>query len=329
MKSKIALIFSFILLLGLNGNFTTAETEFDAQSDQIKIGISKWVENEDYNENIEGFKEKLEEFGWIEGVNTEFFLENANSDKIKQSEIIQEFIDMDVDLIYSLSTSGTLIAKEMTQNIPIVFSIVTYPVEINIIDSFESSGNNLVGTSNYVSVEKQVDLIYDISNPKKIGFLHRQGELNSEIQFKRMEQYSKLQGIEVVDISTTNLDEIEQSINTVISEIDVLYNACDTLIQSGGEEISIRLGLENNKPVFSCNKKGIQLGAIAGNVANLRILGELAGNKAIMILHGANPSEIFSEKPKGDHIVVNIESVEILGIKIPTHIENIASQRFG
>ena len=108
-----------------------------------------------------------------------------------------------------------------------------------------------------------------------------------------------------------------------------MYNACDTLVQSGGEEISIRVGLENNKPSFSCNKGGIQAGALAGNVADFKTIGKLAGIKAVIILHGGNPSDILSEKQKGDHIFVNSESQKILEIELPKHIENILIQRFG
>jgi putative ABC transport system substrate-binding protein len=232
-------------------------------------------------------------------------------------------------MIFSLTTPGTLIAKEMTQDIPIVFSIVTFPVDANIIESFESSGNNLVGTSNFVSVEKQVDLIYDLSQAKKIGFLHRDGEPNSEIQFEQMKKYSESKGIDVIKISPSTLDEVESSINNVISEIDVLYNACDTLVQSGAEEISIRIGLENNKPAFSCLKGGIKSGGLAGNVADPKTLGELAGVKAVIILHGGSPSEILSETQKGDHIFVNTQSQKTLEIEIPKHVENIVIQRFG
>ena len=56
-----------------------------------------------------------------------------------------------MDLVYSLTTPGTAIVKEvLPSDTPIVFSIVTYPADAGLIESFEYSGNNLVGTSNYV-----------------------------------------------------------------------------------------------------------------------------------------------------------------------------------
>ncbi len=329
MKLKIALIFGFTLLLGLNDNLTTAQTEIGNQNELIKIGIAKWIDSKSFQENTEGFKETLEEYGFKEGLNVKYFEKTANGEKTKYREIIQEFIDNDVNLIYSQTTTGTLIAKEMTQEIPIVFSVVSYPVKANIIESYESSGNNLVGTSNFVSVEKQIGLIFDITKTRQIGFLHRQGEINSEIQFDQMRKYSQSKGINLLKISVTNLDEIETKIKQSLNEIDVLYNACDSLIQNGGEEISIKIGLETKTPVFSCNKEGIESGALAGNVTDFKLLGGLSGIKAVIILHGGNPSDIRSEFQRDDHILLNNESIKILEITIPKHVENIIFQRFG
>lgn len=328
MKYIIALVLSIILLLGSTGNNITAQTEFDEHGHSAKIGIARWVESSDFDENIQGFKESLEDYGFIEGENIEYFEKNPNGDKLKQREIIQEFIEKDVDVIFSLTTPGTLIAKEMTQDIPIVFSIVTFPVGANIIESYESSGNNLVGTSNFIPVEKQLDLIFDITEAKSVGFLHRYGEPNSEIQFSQMRDYGQTKGIDVIKIDPSSLEEVEQIINQKISGVDVLYNACDTLVQSGAEEISIRIGLENNKPAFSCLKGGIKSGGLAGNVADPYTLGKLAGNKAVMILHGGDPSDIMSEKQKGDHIFVNSQTAKQLGIDFPRHLENIILERF-
>ena len=88
--------------------------------------------------------------------------------KSKHQEIIQRFIDEKVDLIFTQTTSGTLIAKEMTQDIPIVFSVVTYPVEAGIIDDLSNSKNNLVGTRNYISIQTQFDFFTEIGSDKEI-----------------------------------------------------------------------------------------------------------------------------------------------------------------
>ncbi|MFH1762511.1 MAG: ABC transporter substrate binding protein, partial [bacterium] len=106
------------------------------------IGISQWVSNPEYDRNIAGFKDKLAEYGFIENKNLKYIIKIAEADKTKQREIIKSFKDNKVDLIYSLTTPGTLIAKEIIKDIPIVFSIVTYPAKAGVIKSIENSGCN-------------------------------------------------------------------------------------------------------------------------------------------------------------------------------------------
>ena len=63
-------------------------------------------------------------------------------------------------------------------------------------------------------------------------------------------------GIEVIDIAGTSLEDLESLISENISKVDALYQACDSLVQSGGEGIAIKIATENNKPTFSCNLDG-------------------------------------------------------------------------
>ena len=322
-------IFSFVAISYLGSNSGNAIDNTEAADKPLKVGIARWVENDAYYENIAGFKESLESYGFFEGQNIQYIVEDPQADKSKQREIIQNFIDSDVDLIYSLTTPGTLIAQEMTSEIPIVFSIVTFPVGAGIIDSMESSGNNLVGTSNFVSTSKQIDLIIDISNPETIGFVHRLGEVNSKLQFDEMKLFANSKEINLIDISPSSLDDVHESVLSQIGSVDVLYTACDTLVQSGAEEIVITIGIKHEKPVFSCNKDGIQKGALAGNVADFKTIGYMAGSKAAIIFHGGNPSNLISEVQKGDHIFLNTDSAKKLNITIPTHIQNIVKETFG
>ena len=70
--------------------------------------------------------------------------------------------------------------------------------------------------------------------------------------------------------------------------MDALYQACDTLVQSGGESLSIKIATENNKPTFSCNLDGVRNGALLGKVANFEDIGQLSGLKAHRILEGSS-----------------------------------------
>ena len=286
----LVIIIGVIVVVGIsyyttNSNITINK---DPLTDSFKIGIIKWVTSENFDANISEFKYHVELDGHFNENNLEYLEDISNADKFKHQEIIQRFIDEKVDLIYTQTTSGTLIAKEMTQDIPIVFSVVTYPVEAGIIDGLSNSKNNLVGTRNYISIQTQFDFFYRDISDKKLGFVHRLNEPNSVIQYNEAKEYGSNNEIEIIDIAGTSLEDLESLISENISKVDALYQACDTLVQSGGENIAIRIATENNKPTFSCNLDGVRNGALLGKVANFEDIGQLSGLKAHRILEGSN-----------------------------------------
>ncbi len=318
-----------ILIAGIIVFFTSIWVYYLVQSSQEKVmtvGIARWVDDSAYDKNIKGFKEGLALFGYIEGKNIQFIVENPEANKTKQKEIIEGFVDRKVDLIYSLTTPGTIIAKETTNNVPIVFSIVTYPVETGVIDSLDSSGNNLVGTRNYIPVVNQLEMFHEIIPVKKIGFVHRYGEPNSVIQYNKMKSYASEFGIDVVEIAPKTLADASNVISDKIDDVDALYQACDTLIQSGGEKIAIEIAMAHDKPTFSCNKEGVEEGSLFGDVVDFKNIGYLAGEKAALILGGGKPSEIITETQRNDFIAINLVTAQKLGIKIPEHIMEIANE---
>jgi len=81
---------------------------------------------------------------------------------------------------------------------PAVFPIVTYPADSGLIESFEYSGNNLVGTSNYVELTNYIKLLKTIlPNTKTLAIFHRKKEPNSKIQAANMIRLLKWEGTTV------------------------------------------------------------------------------------------------------------------------------------
>jgi len=291
------------------------------------IGISQWSSNQDYEDNIEGFKQSLAESGYIEGENLEIIYENPGGEEEKQREIIQSFIDQDVDLIYSLTTPGTLIVQEMVQDKPIVFSIVTFPVEAGLIDSFSNSKNNLVGTSNHIPIARQYyEFERIVPNTKNIAFVHREDEINSLIQLEEFNGLANLRKINITDISAVDLDDLYVKIESKIQEVDALYSACDTLIQNGGEEIVIELSKKYKKPTFTCNKRGVIKGDLVGDVADPYELGIKSGLKAADILDGMEPSKLETEYQRFDNVIINKNTAEELGITLSQDVLDNANE---
>lgn len=282
-----------------------------------RIGISAWS---GYPESILGFKAGLGEAGLVEGENLEFLYRESGGDRTRQREIAGEFKSAGVDLVHSLTTPGTIIVKEvMPEQTPIVFSIVTYPADSGLIESFEYSANNLVGTSNYVPLRHYLSLLRQLMpRARTAAIFHRKGEPNSKIQAAGMIRLLEKAGLQVLDRQPTSVDEVREMARHLLGKADIYITTTDTLMQGGGEAALLETSLSQGIPILSSNKAGIEQGSTFGPVADFFTLGKMSGVKAAMILQeSVAPAKLESELQNPPLVLVNRSSARQLGVKVP------------
>jgi putative ABC transport system substrate-binding protein len=295
------------------------------QAEPIKVGISTWNK---YPSSVQGFKRSLTEQGLIEGKDIVYLEKSSGANKEKQREIAEFFKSEKVDLVYSLTTSGTIIIKEiLPEKTPIVFSIVTFPADAGLIESFEYSANNLVGTSNYIPEDNFHKLLKSVfPTAKNVVIFHRYGEPNSKIQAINLKRLMKKTGADVKIVAAESLDDLNKKAAAAIEKLhpEVLVTTTDTLMQSGGEQVLIKLANKNNIAILSSNKMGIELGATLGSVADFKILGAMSGLMASKILkEGTLPTHMATKTQAPPLILVNKTAIKKLKLTIPDHLVNV------
>ncbi len=295
------------------------------QAKPYVVGISTWNH---YPGSVAGFKESLTLKGLIEGKDVIYIEKSAQADKQQQREIAELFKREKVDLVYSLTTSGTVILKQvLPDSTPIVFSIVTYPADAGLIESMEYSANNLVGTSNYVP-EKYFHEIIDgvFPHAKSILIFHRYGEPNSKIQAVNLKRLIKKTGADVKIVSAKSLKDLAAKAQKYINKLhpEVLVTTTDTLMQNGGEEVLVKAAKKSKIAILSSNKTGIEAGATLGPVADFKILGNVSGLMAVKILKESTlPTHMPSKYMQPPLILVNKSALKRTGLSIPEHFKNV------
>ncbi len=301
------------------GVYVVSRVSTPAPQKVFTVGIARWVDNPHQDQNIEAFKKGLALGGYKEGENVRF-LEPASAigDKALHKLTMENLVKENPDLIYSPTTIGTMIVKGLTTTIPIVFSIVIYPVEVGMIKSLQNSGNNLVGARNWVPAEDQIALIKElVPTMTSLGFVHRKDEPNSTFQLAEFTKILTPMGIKVVPIQPALLAEILPAMKKVRGQIDSLYGSCDSLVQGQqGEDIIIAYAKEERLPDFACVSSGVRKGGLAGMVADYEVQGQLAGEKAALILDGASPSSLETNTVARPFIYINQKTADALGITI-------------
>ncbi|MCX5726253.1 MAG: hypothetical protein NT030_03560, partial [Candidatus Saganbacteria bacterium] len=115
-----------------------------------KIAVIKSRDIALYNNAIQEIEIEL---GKIEGI--KFSVYNLEGEREKGNGILASIKKEKADLILTLGTLATQVAKDGINDTPVVFTFVLNPISSGLISSFESSGNNLTGVALDILPEEQ------------------------------------------------------------------------------------------------------------------------------------------------------------------------------
>ncbi|WP_053957055.1 ABC transporter substrate-binding protein [Inediibacterium massiliense] len=282
----------------------------------IHIGINQIVEYVALDQNREGFIKALEDSGYKDGENIQIDYQNAQGDIAVAQTIAKKFSSEKKDLIFAIGTPAAQGAVNTTKEIPIMISSVTDPVQAELVKSMEKPETNVSGTSDYLPVEKQLELIKQlVPKAKKIGFIYNTSEVNSEVQLNELKKVAK--DYEIVPAGVTSTNEVNSNIVSLIKKIDVLYVPTDQLIVSSMPIIA-KHTLEAKIPVIAAEKGSVESGALATVGINYYKLGYETGKMAASVLKGEDISKMPIKISDETDVYINEDSLKILNIPKPS-----------
>ncbi len=276
-----------------------------------KIGVSQLAEHPALDDARKGFEDGLKELG----VNIEIDYQNAQGDIPNTISISQKFVRDQVDLIYAIATPAAQSAKQATSGIPILFSAVTDPVKAGIVADWQSVGGNITGTSDMAPTASQLKMFNQIDpNIKTIGILYNTSEANSEIQIAEVKKLAPDEGLEVITVGVSNVNELPQAIDSLFNKVDAVYILSDNLIASSVELVSKKL-IENKMISVSAEETQVKGGILVTNGLSYYELGKQTAKMAKEILvDKKDVSTIPVGVAEKTVTTVNIRALKALGL---------------
>ena len=102
-----------------------------AQAEETKtyrIGFHLWKPGKIYDEAMEGIRDGLT----LSGIHYEAIILESSRDRDLASENLLKLDAMGLDLIYSLSSAGTKIAKSLNLKTPLIATVVNHPASLGV-----------------------------------------------------------------------------------------------------------------------------------------------------------------------------------------------------
>lgn len=271
-----------------------------------------------YNDSLQGFYAALDEKG-IAYEPYEFILNGKGG-----TELISKLKGLKPAIIHTVGTKATRLVKDQIKDIPIVFSMVLNPEASGLVETMESPGNNLSGASMDIPIMLQFKYIKKIL-PKTdtIGVIYSNAETGSVVAEAR--KVSARMGIKLVGIEVDDPSDVTSAMKDLIGKVDFLWSVADSNVFSKETIREILLvTLTNKVPFMGLSPGFVRAGALVALDADAGEIGRKAAGVAISALEGNSIGEIPVKVPQKLKIVMNRNTIDLLGIDISEDIYGLA-----
>jgi putative ABC transport system substrate-binding protein len=325
MKRKIQIVAVMSIILALFG-LLDAQTRKQAP----RIGFVVSAGDDDSSEELNAFKNGLQEHGYIEGKNVLIERKYAMGRLDRIPELVNELVKENVDVIVGVNNVAIQAAKKATKSIPTVFVTSLDPVAAGYVKSFANPGGNLTGLT-YLSREisgKRIELLkYLLPRMSRLAVLwdiHGPGPAVAIKQYESAAQDFKisLQSFGVLGPKPNFEGAIRAAKRGGAHALIVVGNP---LVAHHQAQI-FQLAINENLPTIAEDSRKVTAGALISYGADLTELYRFAATYVDAILKGAKPAKMLVEQPKVFEIFINRRTAKRLGLQIPRRVLVMANE---
>lgn len=288
-------------------------------SGQVTIGISKIVQHPALDAVEQGIQDAVA----ARGINAAFDLQNANGDVNTAAQIAAKFKNEKAAVVVGIATPTAQALANAIKDIPVVFSVVTDPVEAKLVQTLARGEGNVTGLSDAIPTVEHIRLFKEIAGIKTLGYIYTSSEANSRSAKALVEDACKQHGITLVSQAINTSAELRQASQSIVNRVDGVYLTTDNTVFSALPAL-IQVFQTAKKPVFSGDVTGaMNGGCLIASGFNYYKAGYATGNIVADILGGKKPADIpvkFLTDPAESDLLIDLDAAKICGITVPPQL---------
>ena len=272
---------------------------------------------------FEAFKQRLREGGWIEGESVRLEMRFSEGRSERFPELAAELVQLKVDVIVASGSQATKAAMEATRIIPIVFVLVSHPIEAGFVQSLARPGGNVTGVTNQFSelADKHLQLAREVvPHLRHVGHIWTPVDPGSARGFKDVQDRHPSLGIKVTSAPVRSSEDIEAAFEILSRERPEFLMVHPTPVISIPHnrrriaEFAVRQRLPTMTGFRGMVDDGSVMMSYGPDFADLFRQAAPYVNK---ILRGARPADLPVEQPTRFELVINLTTAKALGLAIP------------
>ena len=282
-----------------------------------------------YVERVQAFRTGLRDLGYIEGKNLVLEFRWANGDYARLPELAAELLRLDIDVLVTFGTPGTLAAKRASAKIPIVMAVSGDAVATGIVSGLSRPGGNITGSTflNPELVAKRFDLAKEaLPSIARVAFLFNpDNALDGEGLLQSAVKTAQTLNVELETVAARTPEEISAALSAMKARhIDAVTATDDAMFFSHAGAIA-EASVQNRLILFG-NIELAQAGGLIGYGPDITELYRRAAIFVDKIIKGAKPADIPVEQPTRFKLAINLKTAKMLGLQVPNHLLAVADE---
>jgi ABC-type uncharacterized transport system substrate-binding protein len=274
-------------------------------------------------EAIDGLRDGLRKLGLEEGKQFSLVIRDTKGDAKVAQEEARNLEREKVNLIYTLGTGTTTVAKGATTNIPIVFGMGSDPVAGGIVDSFAKPGGRLTGVHYLVRdlTAKRLEILKEVL-PKlsRVVTFYDPGSRVATDAAKLGREEAKRLGLKFIERHVASVEELQKALQALkVGEADAYFYIGDAMVVSQAQLIIDTAKAKKLATMFH-EPSLVAKGALASYGQNYDEVGRASAKYVQRVLSGSHPRDLRVETIENIQLAINLQTAKSLGLIIPPNV---------
>jgi putative ABC transport system substrate-binding protein len=267
----------------------------------------------------EAFRVGLRDLGYVEGKNLVIEYRWAEGKYERLRELAADLVRLNVDLIVTHGTPGSMAAKRATTTIPIVMTISGDAVATGLVASITRPGGNITGSTFFFPDlnAKRIELLKEaFPRASRMVALTNPENLAHTPALKAMEVMAKALKVNFQAMEVRGPQDFPGIFSVMIkSRVDGVAVLDDAMLISNARQIA-DLAARHRLPIVGF-PESVDAGGLMSYSVDFREFWRRAATFVDKILKGAQPAELPIEQATKFELVINLKTARALGLTIP------------
>jgi len=270
---------------------------------------------------LSAFREGLEKRGWVESKNIRIEVNWSVSDAERARSVVDELIGRAPDLILTSGTPATSALHHARTAIPVVFTVVSEPIEQGFVQSLARPGGNITGFTNLEPGlgGKWIELLKEIA-PKVTRaaiIFNPQTAPAAIVTSRSADEAAEKLAIELARSPVRDPAEIESAITRLRRQTDGFILPPDTFLNIH-RKLIVELASRYQIPAVYPSSYMVAEGGLASYGIDLADSFRQAAFYVDRIFHGEKPADLPVQQPTKFDLAINLKTAKALGLTVPT-----------